>query len=83
MIRHAKKIGRDGIVGTDPSMISGRQGDIKMLGVGDISMTASTIFPISREKDLSYAEIRLVIHLGATATRLVGEPLTEQSVAVN
>ena len=71
MIRHAKKIGRDGIVGTDPSMIFERQGDI---------MTASTIFPISREKDLSHAEIRLVIQPGAAATRLVGEPLTQQSV---
>jgi hypothetical protein len=83
MIRHAKKIGCDGIVGTDPCMISGRQGYIKMLGVGDISVTASTIFPISMGKDLSHAEIRLVIQLGATAARLVCEPLTEQSVAVN
>jgi hypothetical protein len=54
-----------------------------MLGLGDISATANTIFPISREKDLSHAEIRLVIRLGATATRLVGDPLAEQSVAVN
>jgi hypothetical protein len=29
MIRHAGMVRRDGIVGTEPSMISGRQGDSK------------------------------------------------------
>jgi hypothetical protein len=80
MIRHAEGMGRDGIVGTDPSIIFVRQSNSKMLRVSDIYVAASTIFLISREKDLSHAEIRLVIHLGATTARL---RLTEQSVTVN
>ena len=70
-------------VGTDPSIIFVRQSNRKMLRVSDIYVAASTISLISREKDLSHAEIRLVIHLGATTARLLGVRLTEQSVTVN
>ena len=54
-----------------------------MLGVSDIYVATSRIFPISRQKDLPHAEICLVIHLGATANRLFGAHSTEQSVTVN
>jgi hypothetical protein len=81
MIRHAKETGRDGSVGTDPSMISGRQSDSKMLGVSDIYIAASRIFPISKQKDLPPRRFAQFIHLGET-TRLVGVS-TKQSVSVN
>jgi hypothetical protein len=69
--------------GWSHSLISGKRRDSKMLGDSDIYVAASKIFPISRQEDLSNAGIRLVIHLGAIATRLVGVSSTEQSVTVN
>jgi hypothetical protein len=82
MIRHAGKIGRDGIVGTDPSMISRSQYQQDAWRERHLCGD-QRIFPISRQKDLPHAEIRLVIHLGATANRLIGARSTEQSVTVN
>jgi hypothetical protein len=82
MIRHAGKIGRDGIVGTDPSMISRSQYQQDAWRERHLCGDQQ-IFPISRQKDLPHAEIRLVIHLGATANRLIGARSTEQSVTVN
>ena len=82
MIRHAGKIGRDGIVGTDPSMISRSQHQQDAWRERHLCGDQK-ICPISRQKDLPHAEIRLVIHLGATANRLIGARSTEQSVTVN
>jgi hypothetical protein len=83
MIRHAGKIGRDGIVGTDhPSMISRSQHQQDARRERHLCGDQQ-IFPISRQKDLPHAEIRLVIHLGATANRLIGARSTEQSLTVN
>jgi hypothetical protein len=80
MIQHAGKIGRDGIVGTDPSMISRSQHQQDAWRERHLCGDQQII---SRQKDLPHAEIRLVIHLGATANRLIGARSTEQSVTVN
>jgi hypothetical protein len=82
MIRHAAKIGRDGTVGTDPSMISRSQHQQDAWRERYLCGHRQT-FPISRPKDLPHAEIRLVIHIGATANRLIGARPNEQSVTVN
>jgi hypothetical protein len=52
MIRHAEEIGGEGFVGRYPSMIPGGQSDSKMFGASDISVAASRISPISRQRDL-------------------------------
>jgi hypothetical protein len=64
-------------------MITGRRGDSETVGVSNICVAGSTMFPISREEDLSHAGIHVLIHFGATPIRPVGVRSTEQSATVN
>jgi hypothetical protein len=74
MIRHAGKIGRDGIVGTDPSMTSRSQRDSKMLGVSDIYLATGRFSP--------YPD-RRIFHMRRFAWLSTSEqPLTALSVRV-
>ncbi len=83
MIRPTKETDHDGVVGTRPSIISGRQINSKMRGVSDIYVAAGAISLILRQKDLSHAGFRLATFVGATMARMVGPASTEQSVTVN
>jgi hypothetical protein len=82
MIRPTKETDHDGVVGTRPSIISGRQINSKMRGVSD-NVAAGAISLILRQKDLSHAGFRLATFVGATMARMVGPASTEQSVTVN